>query len=261
MRIGKRFFMISVIGFVLAGASGVFAQGNEIAVERIVTPKIEEISLAPQGTMTQGSLTTSGKLALGYWLYVPGNAGTGKLPLIIYLHGSSIRGNNLSQLFVRGLPQYLAKKINIPAIVVSPQCPSSYDWGDDVMQTAVIELIAELRKNHAIDEHNISLTGHSLGGWGVWYVASLHPELFARILPISGNTAGSNPDALAAIPTWIFVAESDNSGIHAMNVNLGTKLQAMGGNVRMTVIQGTGHGDVPNYVFFGRDVIDWLLGG
>lgn len=256
----KRLFIGFAMCFAFTCVSGIFSQGEQINVERISAPQIENIALAPQGNMAQGTFTTARKLALGYWLYTPGNLGAEKLPLIIYLHGSNIRGNNLSQLFVRGLPQYLASKINIPAIVVCPQCPSSYDWGHDVMQAAITELVAELEKNYPIDEHNICLTGHSLGGWGVWYLGSLHPGYFARFLPISGDTTGSIPEALASTPTWIFVAESDNYGIYDMNVKLGTKLQNMNGNVKMTLIQGTAHGSVPNYVYFDRRVIDWLLG-
>lgn len=128
------------------------------------------------------------------------------------------------------------------------------------MQNAVIELIAELKKNYSIDDRNISLTGHSLGGWVLWNLGSLHPEYFTRFLPVSGNTTGSNPKKLASVPTWIFVAESDNTGIYDMNVKQGTKLESLGGKVKMTVIEGTVHLDVINYVYFDRRVIEWLLG-
>lgn len=44
-------------------------------------------------------------------------------PLIIYLHGSSHRGNDLNKLKGYGLPYVINKGKEFDFIVASPQCP------------------------------------------------------------------------------------------------------------------------------------------
>jgi len=49
-------------------------------------------------------------------------------PVIIYLHGSSCKGNNLDRLKKYGPPFYLDRGMQVDAIVISPQCPSNRNW-------------------------------------------------------------------------------------------------------------------------------------
>ena len=76
--------------------------------------------------LEKGSLKTSELERFNYWLYTPVKAGD-HLPLIIYLHGGSGKGNDLDLLMKNdGFPQYIRDGIidHIPAYVVIPQLPA-----------------------------------------------------------------------------------------------------------------------------------------
>ena len=65
--------------------------------------------------------------SLHYWLYTPANP-TEQMPLIVYLHGGSGKGDDLNILTsVEGFPKYLqdGELGDVRAYVVIPQCPSS----------------------------------------------------------------------------------------------------------------------------------------
>lgn len=252
-------FLLSVIGLAIVGVSKVSAQGDEFIIEKIAPHAIKPIKLALEGSMTEGSFTSSDNITMGYWVYKPGEMGTEKLPLIIYLHGSSLRGTDLSLVLERGLPRYLPRRINLPAIVVCPQCPLEKFWWDATMPAIVDEFITEMLKIYPVDEHKVSLTGHSMGGDGTWVIGNKYPERFARLLPISGSYRDSVAERYGAIPIWTFVAESDNYLVERINGNIVTRLKALGGNVRMTVIRDTTHATVPNFVYMEPAVIEWLL--
>ena len=64
----------------------------------------------------------------------------------------------------------------------------------------VMDVIAEVRRDYAIDPDRIYLMGHSMGGYGTWSVAMAHPDVFAAIGPISGGGDASGMVKIAHIP-------------------------------------------------------------
>jgi len=62
----------------------------------------------------------------------------------------------------------------------------------------VFEVINAVTRDYRIDASKIYLTGHSMGGFGTWAVASTKPEVFAAIAPVSGGPPAQG-DALAAL--------------------------------------------------------------
>jgi dienelactone hydrolase len=65
-------------------------------------------------------------------------------------------------------------------------------------QEDVFEVINAATRDYKIDASRIYLTGHSMGGFGAWVVASSKPELFAAIAPVSGGPPAQG-DALTAL--------------------------------------------------------------
>ena len=51
----------------------------------------------------------------------------------------------------------------------------------------VLRGIAEAKRLFSVDDDRVYLTGESMGGWGVWNVATRHPGLFAAIAPVHGG--------------------------------------------------------------------------
>jgi len=79
-----------------------------------------------------------------------------------------------------------------------------------LIRRAVIALLDEVMNKYAVDASRVYLTGHSMGGFGTWYLAYKHPEKFAAIAPMSAPmviTAWAS--RLKEMPIWVFHGEKD----------------------------------------------------
>ncbi|MEO0095237.1 MAG: prolyl oligopeptidase family serine peptidase [candidate division WOR-3 bacterium] len=76
------------------------------------------------------------------------------------------------------------------AYIVAPTNRRRYgfdwqDWG----RLDFLEVFEDVKRNFKIDEDRVYLTGHSMGGHGVWHIGLSHPDLFAAIAPSAGWTS------------------------------------------------------------------------
>ena len=76
------------------------------------------------------------------------------------------------------------------AFVVAPtnRRRFGFDW-QDWGRLDFLEVLEEIKKNFKIDTNRIYLTGHSMGGHGVWHIGTTHPDIFAAIAPSAGWTS------------------------------------------------------------------------
>lgn len=204
----------------------------------------------------------SGVIKMNYCLYTPKNEAE-NLPLIVYLHGGSGKGSDLSLLYsVDGLPQYLKDgKLSPQAYVLMPQLANNKKGWTDVsaaLKTLIQSVSAELKTN----AEKISLTGHSMGGTGTWGVAAAVPELFYRIAPLSGSIdiTEANVSALKNLPVRAFVGSEDTIVPPESSQNMIAALKEVGNDAEITVFQGASHFDVPELTYFSRtfDLLSWL---
>ncbi|TET22753.1 MAG: hypothetical protein E3J71_04935 [Candidatus Stahlbacteria bacterium] len=102
-----------------------------------------------------------------------------KYPLIFSLHGAGVQAIGL-------VNAYTQKDW---AFVVSPtnRRPFGFDW-QDWGRLDALEVLEKVKERYPIDEDRIHLTGHSMGGHGVWHVGLTHPDLFASASPGAGWT-------------------------------------------------------------------------
>lgn len=115
---------------------------------------------------------------ISYILDYPEDA-KGKVPLMVFLHGSGERGNNLEM--VKAHSPFTYKHLfPEPVAILAPQCPKEVWWDTD----AVYHLIKEIQQKYKIDDSRIILTGLSMGGWGTLKLAMEHPELFSAVVPV-----------------------------------------------------------------------------
>ena len=94
-------------------------------------------------------------------------------PLIIFLHGSGERGDDISLVKTHGPPKIVEQDKNFPFILISPQCPAGRWWNSGELKL----LIDEVRNRHRIDPQRIYLTGLSMGGYGTWEMATRYPVI------------------------------------------------------------------------------------
>ncbi len=200
---------------------------------------------------------------LNYWLHLPEDQPAEHLPLIVFLHGSGERGDDLALVKRYALPAFLEKQPNFPAAVLSPQCPNDTRWTDHA--AAVLALIDGVLQAHQLDQARLYLTGFSMGGQGTWYIAARAPRLFAAIAPVAGRIP---PDPhflthlcdLKDIPIWAVHGNADEVVPCENTRNLAAALETCGGKVKISLIDGADHVETANKAFaptFG--LYEWLL--
>jgi predicted peptidase len=198
------------------------------------------------------------RVHLSYLLFLPAGYATQqetRWPLILYLHGGSLRGDDVEQLKTLGLPHKLESEPNFPFVVVSPQCPAGEIWTD---VEAVDALLESVMHDYRIDGDRVYVTGHSMGGRGALYFAYRLPSRFAAVLalsPLSPITAWA--DKLARVPLWLFDGSTDSLAPVADAKELVQAVQKAGGHPRFDVLSGRNHFILD--VYGRRDIYEWLL--
>jgi predicted peptidase len=200
------------------------------------------------------------KSALSYVLHVPEDVNQqAKCPLVIYLHGLSARGDNLDLLETYGLPHIMADGFSPPAIVAAPQLPDGLFWPQRLEQLSA--WLDNLLENYPIDQNRITLTGVSLGGYGVWYWGGWQPERFAGLLPLcgGGNFLSARAIQRAKVPVWAISGAIDPvvpllEMTRLMDIVTHTK-------ARQTVYEDADHDDarVHTTPYTDLEIWDWLL--
>lgn len=196
-----------------------------------------------------------------YWLYTPENTAE-NMPLIVYLHGGSGKGSDLNaMLMAENLPVFLQDGRLAPAAcVLMPQLPENCrDWADKA--DILLKLITYIKETRSIDDNRVSLTGHSMGGTGVWQLAAEYPKTFSAIAPLSGSVrlAPAMAQKLTELPVWAVVGAKDTIVEPEATVRAVTALQKAGGSARVTVIDGADHFAVSTfYLDADADLLGWL---
>ncbi|MGY1410918.1 MULTISPECIES: carboxylesterase family protein [unclassified Luteimonas] len=181
-----------------------------------------------------------------YQVFVPASVARGKAPVVVFLHGSGERGDdNRSQLAV-GLGPHLREYADeFPAIVVFPQAPADSEW-NQLADVVFAQLDAATLEFNG-DPDRTSLTGLSMGGYGVWELALRQSERFAALVPVCGGLLHARRPSMAVtglddeadpyaavaqrlreVPVWLFHGARDESVPVEYSRRLDMALQAAG---------------------------------
>jgi predicted peptidase len=199
------------------------------------------------------------KVGYRYSLYVPKEYAPGskkKWPLIVFLHGSGERGEDLDVLTRNGPPKMIAAGHAFPALVASPQAPDHNTWEPH----SVKALVDALRREYRIDEDRIYLTGISMGGYGVWDTIMAYPNTFAAAVPICGS-AGVKfvaAERIKHVPIWIFHGADDSVVPVESSQRIYDALVEAGGMPKLTIYAGVGH-DSWTRTYEDTDLWEWLF--
>lgn len=154
-------------------------------------------------------------------------------PLVVFLHGSGERGVNPAAMAACGLPAYVAAGQTYPFALVSPQCLPDTRW--DTHLPAIAQLISELCAVPTLDPDRVYATGLSMGGQGVWQLATRYPGLLAAAVPICGRGCPVGDTRLRHLPVWAFHGLADDRVPAAETQGMVAALRAAGAAPRMTL--------------------------
>lgn len=195
------------------------------------------------------------KLGIHYWEYVPNSKQTEeKLPLLIFLHGMGERGNDLSLVKFNGPPSFLDNKKDFPFICISPQCPDSVYWNENLLLPFYEEIIT----NYPIDKNRIYITGLSMGGFGTWGSIVAKPDLFAAAVPVCGGGDPTKLEAIKSMPIWVFHGAKDDVVPLLRSKEMVDGLKELGSDVKFTIYPEATH-DSWTATYNNPELYEWLL--
>jgi poly(3-hydroxybutyrate) depolymerase len=190
-----------------------------------------------------------------FFLYLPANYSSKQSwPLLLFLHGSGQRGNDLEWLKRSGPPAILSRGHQLPMIVVSPQCAMENNWNNDEL----LSLLDNLEKKFSIDPDRVFLSGYSMGGYGAWSLAAAAPERFAALVPVAGGGDTSDATKLTNVAIWDFHGAKDTTVPTSESRAMVDAVRAAGGFARLTIYADRGH-SICDVTFSRSDLFDWLL--
>lgn len=200
-------------------------------------------------------LATAVKVQMNYLLYLPDNYDQkDSWPLLLFLHGSGERGDDLGLVKKHGPPKLIDEGHSFPFIVASPQCPKDRRW--EPIELAA--LMDHLEEKLDVDTDRIYVTGLSMGGFGTWELASFMPHRLAAIAPICGGGEKYWVRQFVHLPVWAFHGAKDTGVPLERSQMMIDELKRKGGSPKLTIYPEAGH-DSWTETYNNPELYEWLL--
>ncbi len=199
----------------------------------------------------------------GYMVYLPEGytkEAQKQWPLILFLHGSGDRGDNIFLLAKASPFMYIREKGPLPAIIVAPllKSNSAYQlFPDEFLEGALDEILSQYR----VDKKRVTLTGLSLGGEATYRLAILRPDVFAAISPLCAFLLDQNIqeiNKIKDIPVWAIHGADDQAVNPAWGKKPVDALKEAGGNIKFSLLPDHDH-DVWTDTYSDPAFYEWML--
>jgi pimeloyl-ACP methyl ester carboxylesterase len=192
-----------------------------------------------------------------YRLYVP-TAWDGKraLPLVVALHGMGGDENSIFDAYRNGAFKEEAERRGW--MMVCPKGRDSASMYRGTAETDVLDVLADVRRQFAVDGQRIYLMGHSMGGYGTWSIAMNHPEIFAALGPVAGGGNAAGMAKIAHIPQFVVHGDNDKTVPVGQSRNMVAAARKAQVDVEYVEVAGGSHSDIvvpnitPMFEFFAK---------
>lgn len=195
-----------------------------------------------------------------YWFYNPDDVEVDEpKPVIIFLHGASLCGNDLNKVKRYGTIDAIEKGRKLDAFVIAPQNPGG-SWKPE----KVMNILDYVSDNYNIDYDRVYVLGMSLGGYGTIDVAATYPDRIAAAIAMCGGASVRDINGLNQVPLWIIHGTADNAVSVSQSDKVVSTLNSLskGGKApRLTYnrVPGMNHSQ-PARMFYLAESYDWLMG-
>ncbi len=181
----------------------------------------------------------------------------GPTPLLVFLHGRSLSGSDLTLVKKYGVLHEMEKKGRfVPGYVVGPQVKKGESWNPD----KILLLVEYMIRNYNIDSSRIYIAGMSLGGYGTLHFAGKYPKKVAAAVALCGGGDVRDGCRLAEVPLWIEHGDQDESVPLNESIKVANAIKACNGgkNLKFIIDQGANHGALEK-VFRSDEFYNWLF--
>lgn len=179
-----------------------------------------------------------------------------KIPLIVFLHGSGERGNDLEKVKAHS-PFTYKNLVKEPVAILAPQCPENVWWDTE----AIYFLIKEIQQKYKIDESRIILTGLSMGGWGTLKLSMEHPELFSAVVavcPPTDRLMKVRASQYKDLPMKIFHGGNDDIVSPMNSIEFYQEIKKVNKNIELTIFPDDNHNSWDS-TYSNPKLYEWML--
>lgn len=176
-------------------------------------------------------------------------------PLVVFLHGRSLCGNDLNRVMKYGTMHAIKRGLELDAYAIAPQNPGTA-WNPDKIM-AIIDWVAE---RYPIDTNRVYVLGMSLGGYGTIDFAAAYPDRVAAAIAMCGGGSRKDLSGLNQVPLWILHGTADAAVSVNESRKVKNKMEEAGDTplLRYEEWQGVDHGTYAR-MFYHPDTYKWLF--
>lgn len=179
-----------------------------------------------------------------------------KYPLVIFLHGAGFRDETTDRLQKNAcVTNFLKRQDARGYVFLAPLCQSG-TWYE--LMSVLVSLVKTYREISYIDETRVHLTGNSMGGYGTWALATMHPNWFASAMPISGGGIGAFAMNLINLPVRAFHGLLDKTVDPIESLQMVKAVNMYGGHAELILFPELEH-NCWDAVYSDEKNYDWLL--
>lgn len=193
-----------------------------------------------------------------FWVSTPYffNETNEKMPLVVFLHGKSLCGNDLNKVKKYGTIAALERGLELDAVCLAPQNPGG-PWNPEKL----VKLLDYMEKYYRVDHNRIYVIGMSLGGYGTMDFVNAHPERIAAAMAMGGGCSDQQYAGLSQVPLWIVHGTADRLVPVSASQKVVNGIRSnFGGNLLIySELPGIDHGK-PARLFYQLDTYYWLMG-
>ncbi|MCU0290457.1 MAG: prolyl oligopeptidase family serine peptidase [Thermoanaerobaculaceae bacterium] len=213
-----------------------------IAARAADGPTVREEVLAPGGQRYTISIPDG---------YTPGKP----VPLVLALHYGGTVTPYYGKPFLVNLVEPALRKLG--AIIVAPDCTAGR-WTDPQAEADVLTLLDHVGKTWEVDPARTLITGYSMGGMGTWALAAKHQDLFAAALIVAGRPQEDSAEVAWRIPLYVIHSRADEVVPLEPTADIAKVLEEKGVKIKLVVVDGLTHYQVPAFAPFMREAIPWI---
>lgn len=182
-------------------------------------------------------------------------------PLVLFLHGGSLIGNNLMDAMRYGPLHAVRSGRDIDAVILNPQTPGTDpgaigSWDPEKL----IKLLDWTKERFPYDADRVYVLGMSIGGFGTLNFVNAHPERVAAAMALCGGCKYKTMEGLAEVPLWIIHGTADRQVNIHQSQRVYDWLVANGKSKRVIfdILVGYDHSSLARY-FYMQMTYDWLF--
>lgn len=193
-------------------------------------------------------------------LTVPELADGELVPLFINLHGSALTQNSNSHKWGDCMIGPSLEETNMKAYILSPNS-QGYLWFNEFNEAQVVNLVKFAIEYLSVDTERVVALGISDGGFGSWFFADTHPELFSAGIAIAqayGLITNENGLKKTDVPVYVIHGEFDELFPFTDTESLVELSRGVGSEIEFVKAEGLGHCCACSFQPYVKDAVEWL---